>query len=511
MHSKQVLAVLALAASTATPVLSAPLPENQEQARAELEARLSLGPLLKTIGINAGIGAIPAILGSLTGGDDAAARELAAREELEARLSLGPILKTIGINAGIGAIPAILGSLTGGDDAAARELATREELEARLSLGPLLKTIGINAGIGAIPAVISSLTGGDDAAARELTAREELEARLSLGPLLKTIGINAGIGALPAIISSLTGGDDNAAAARELAAELDERGLGSLVGSAVKALENNDSIAKVLGTGLLGGVASGVASTATQDVIGGNNRREPEPLNLGALGKLLGTGLLGGVASGVGAVVSQDVLGNSRREPEPLSLGGIGKGLAGLVASLGGSEIASQVLGTGDNSQRDLTPEETIAALSLISKRSPEPLSLGGIGKGLVGLVASLGGSEIASQVLGTGDNSQRDLTPEETIAALSLISKRSPEPLNIGGIGKGLAGIVAGLAGSQIASGILGGSDNAQRDLTPEETLAALSLISKREISLDDFLPKPLLGPIGPVVVNPSSLNQLD
>jgi hypothetical protein len=114
------------------------------------------------------------------------------------------------------------------------------------------------------------VTGGDDNAARELTAREELEARLSLGPILKTIGINAGIGAIPAVIGSLTGGDDNAA--RELAAELDERGLGSLVGSAVKALENNDSIGKVLGGGLLGGVASGVASTATQDVLGGNNR-----------------------------------------------------------------------------------------------------------------------------------------------------------------------------------------------------------------------------------------------
>jgi hypothetical protein len=46
---------------------------------------------------------------------------------------------------------------------------------------------------------------------------------------------------------------------------------------------------------------------------------------------------------------------NHRREPEPLSIGSIGKGLAGIIESLGGSEIASQILGTGDNSQRDLT------------------------------------------------------------------------------------------------------------------------------------------------------------
>jgi len=284
-----------------------------------------------------------------------------------------------------------------------------------------------------------------------------------------------------------------------------------LVGSAVKALENNDSIGKVLGGGLLGGVASGVASTATQDALGGNSKREPEPLSLGGLGKLLGNGLLGGVASGVGAVVSGDVLGNNRREPEPLSLGSIGKGLAGIVAGLGGSEIASQVLGTGDNTQRDLTPEETIAALSLISKRSPEPLNIAGIGKGLAGLVAGLAGSQIAQGVLGGGDNAQRDLTPEETIAALSLISKRSPEPLNIAGIGKGIAGLVAGLAGSQIAQGVLGGGDNAQRDLTPEETLAALSLISKREISLDDLFAKRRFGPIGPVLINTTALDQLD
>jgi hypothetical protein len=53
------------------------------------------------------------------------------------------------------------------------------------------------------------------------------------------------------------------------------------------------------------------------------------------------------------------------------------------------------------------SPEETIAALSLISKRSPEPINLPGIGKGLAGIIAGLGGSEIASEVLGTGTTQQ--------------------------------------------------------------------------------------------------------
>jgi hypothetical protein len=101
-------------------------------------------------------------------------------------------------------------------------------------------------------------------------ARAELDARFNLGPILKTIGINVGLGALPSILGDITGGNNNAA--RELAAELDERSLGSLVGSAVKAIEDNGSIGKVLGNGLIGGVASGVGSVATQDTLGGNNR-----------------------------------------------------------------------------------------------------------------------------------------------------------------------------------------------------------------------------------------------
>jgi len=328
----------------------------------------------------------------------------------------------------------------------------RAEHEARLDLshfdlGPVLKTLGLDDS--AIPTLGQHLAGRDYNAAPELGAREELEARLSLGPILKTLGINAGLGAIPAILDKVTGGDDNSSSTRELAAreELEAR------------------------------------------------------LSLGPILKTIG------INAGLGALISSLTGGNNtRREPEPLSLGSIGKGLAGIVASLGGSEIASQVLGTGDNTQRDLTPEETIAALSLISKRSPEPLNLAGIGKGLAGIVAGLLGSQVAQGVLGGGNSTttQRDLTPE-ALAALGLISKRSPEPLNLAGIGKGLAGIIASLAGSQVAEGVLGGSNNTQRDLTPEETLAALGLISKREISMDTFFTKLGLKP------SDCTLNQLD
>jgi len=49
MHTFTTLAVLALAASTVSPVLSAPVQDNQAQARAELEERFAFGTLFKDL------------------------------------------------------------------------------------------------------------------------------------------------------------------------------------------------------------------------------------------------------------------------------------------------------------------------------------------------------------------------------------------------------------------------------------------------------------------------------
>jgi len=71
MQSYQTLAVLALAVSTASPTLSAPV---LEQARAEVipdepGIAASLGSLLKTIGTGVGVGAFPVALEDLLGGN----------------------------------------------------------------------------------------------------------------------------------------------------------------------------------------------------------------------------------------------------------------------------------------------------------------------------------------------------------------------------------------------------------------------------------------------------------
>ncbi|KAI9446847.1 hypothetical protein H4582DRAFT_613740 [Lactarius indigo] len=79
MHSYKTLAVLALAVSTASPALSAPVIDGQQQqARADLDERASalpsglgtdVGSLLKTIGTNLAFGALPVALEHFLGGN----------------------------------------------------------------------------------------------------------------------------------------------------------------------------------------------------------------------------------------------------------------------------------------------------------------------------------------------------------------------------------------------------------------------------------------------------------
>jgi len=92
MHSHKTLALLALAASTASPALSAPvqyascsstlgtaladdpLRESQQQARAIVDERATAAPggvgsILKTIGTGLGLGALPVVLQDALGGD----------------------------------------------------------------------------------------------------------------------------------------------------------------------------------------------------------------------------------------------------------------------------------------------------------------------------------------------------------------------------------------------------------------------------------------------------------
>ncbi|KAI0303353.1 hypothetical protein B0F90DRAFT_1363622 [Multifurca ochricompacta] len=129
-------------------------------------------------------------------------------------------------------------------------------------------------------------------------ARSELEARLNLGSIFKTVGGNLALGALPGVLQHFLGGGNKSSRDEELflrdLAELDERaGLGSVF----KAFENNDSLLKTLGKGLLGGGLFGVGTTVGNKI---NQRSpEPEPLSLPGLSGLAKT-LAGGGASFLG-------------------------------------------------------------------------------------------------------------------------------------------------------------------------------------------------------------------
>ncbi|KAH9039415.1 hypothetical protein EDB84DRAFT_1477914 [Lactarius hengduanensis] len=69
MYSHKTLALLALAASTASPALSAPVLEGQQQTRASAAAAGGITDILKTIGTGLAFGALPVVLQDVLGGN----------------------------------------------------------------------------------------------------------------------------------------------------------------------------------------------------------------------------------------------------------------------------------------------------------------------------------------------------------------------------------------------------------------------------------------------------------
>lgn len=83
---------------------------------------------------------------------------------------------------------------------------------------------------------------------------------------MKTIGTSAAFGALPVALEHLLGGGNSTR--RALPADNEKRaGLGSLFGDLLDNSKTTSSIGKVLGNGLLGGVASGLGSLGLSDLL----------------------------------------------------------------------------------------------------------------------------------------------------------------------------------------------------------------------------------------------------
>ncbi|TDL30018.1 hypothetical protein BD410DRAFT_834228 [Rickenella mellea] len=218
------------------------------------------------------------------------------------------------------------------------------------------------------------------------------------------------------------GGDDGAQKR-----EIDARGLLSKLLPAAE-----DGIDDILKKAVAGGVGSAVGGSVIGSIFGGdNNNSKREPLSLGPIGKLLlGTGTSIGVSSILGDLIDKVDGQSSKREVDargllskllPAAEDGIDdilkKAVAGGVGSaVGGSVIGSIFGGDNNNSKRELTDEQLLALMlaggdnDSVQKR--EPLSLGPIGKLLLGTGTSIGVSSILGDLIDKvdGQSSKRSL-----------------------------------------------------------------------------------------------------
>ena len=86
---------------------------------------------------------------------------------------------------------------------------------------------------------------------------------------MKSIGTNAAFGAIPVAIEHFLGGNSTRRALSD--EEKRDPGVASLVGDLLDNFKSVDGIAKVLGNGILSGVASGAGAAGAGELL--NNTR----------------------------------------------------------------------------------------------------------------------------------------------------------------------------------------------------------------------------------------------
>ncbi|KAH9029077.1 hypothetical protein EDB85DRAFT_1968172 [Lactarius pseudohatsudake] len=232
MYSHKTLALLALAASTASPALSAPVLEGQQQTRASAAAAGGITDILKTIGTGLAFGALPVVLQNVLGGNS-----------------------------------------------------TRRDT-------PHIIVDGL-------PVPIGPFVPSDTIPTPAATPLATVANRIPAPP------------------------------ATPVPDDLLQRGIGSAFGDLLDSVSTS-----------------------------------------GSIGKVLGDGLLGGVASAAGAVGAGELLNFTRREPSPLSLPdltGIGKTILGAGTSLGAADIIKEIFDSNSTSRRELKE-----ALQLLSRQLDE-------------------------------------------------------------------------------------------------------------------------------------------
>jgi len=188
--------------------------------------------------------------------------------------------------------------------------------------------------------------------------------------ILKTLGIGAGLGALPVALESFLGG--NSTARRDL----DERAfaIGSLFDDLLGKLGTDGSIGKVLGEGLLGGVASGAGALGVSHLLN-NTRREPEPISLSEFSGL-GKTLAGTLASLAAATGVQDLFGSNstllKRSFSLANITGIAEDVLGTLGGGGLGNIAHDLSLIGLRDDASTQTRDLIDALQLLSREIDE-------------------------------------------------------------------------------------------------------------------------------------------
>ncbi|KAJ7131676.1 hypothetical protein C8R43DRAFT_1110652 [Mycena crocata] len=233
----------------------------------------------------------------------------------------------------------------------------------------------------------------------------ELEARLSLPAgavkdLLKSLGSGVLSGGAISGLLALLGAGGDAPAARDLD-NLEARGalsslLQKLIGVGEEGLES------VLKKAVIGGAASGVAIEGVNTVAG---QRRGVPVGVASDAVKV-------AEKGIGSVISNGVVGGIGSALGGLGIGAILEKLFGTNAKRSLAELSDEDLvkileyiGEQSNAKRslaDLSDDEVVALLEYIGEHGVDKraVQLGSIGKGIAGLVASLAATQGAEAAI---------------------------------------------------------------------------------------------------------------
>ncbi|KAJ6536701.1 hypothetical protein DFH09DRAFT_1401145 [Mycena vulgaris] len=233
-------------------------------------------------------------------------------------------------------------------------------------------------------------------------AHSELEARLSLPAgavkdLLKSLG--SGIltdGAFSGLLALLGGGDDAAPAARDLDARA---GLGALLEKLFGVGE--EALSKVLKNAVIGGVAGGVAVEGVNTAAGQRRAAVPVAVVEGTakaaskgLGSIIGSGLASGLGSALGGLGIGAILDKlfNKRAFEDLNDDEVNT----LLEYINDMQYNRRALA-------DLSDEEVVTLLEYVDdlqngKRALP--SIGSLGKGIAGLAAGLAATQGAEAAI---------------------------------------------------------------------------------------------------------------